>query len=189
MPTELSDGERKILLKLARETIACAVRRQPLPELDWQGMPPVFKEPGVCFVTLTMDGELRGCIGALEAYQPLAEDVREHAAAAALEDYRFLPVHPDELPELEIEISRLTTPLPLPYSSPDDLLHKLRPGIDGVILRYASRRATFLPQVWEKIPQPERFLSHLCAKMGVAEDEWQKHKMDVYIYEVEEFHE
>lgn len=188
MPTELSEDERKILLRLARETITCAAQRQPLPELNWQELPPALKEPGVCFVTLTVDSELRGCIGALEAYQSLAEDVREHAAAAALEDYRFLPVHPEEVPQLEIEISRLTAPVPLQYSSPAELLQKLRPGIDGVILRYASRRATFLPQVWEKIPQPERFLNHLCAKMGVAEDDWRKKKMEVLTYQVEEFH-
>ena len=106
------------------------------------------------------------CIGALEAYQPLAEDVREHAIAAALEDPRFRPVDESELSRIRLEVSRLTAPHPLEYSSSEDLLAKLRPHVDGVILKDDYRRATFLPQVWEKIPDPVDFLDHLCAKMG-----------------------
>ncbi len=142
------------------------------------------------FVTLTeRSGELRGCIGTLEAHQPLVEDVREHAAAAATLDYRFSPVMPDEVTELRIEISRLTTPLPLEYTSPDELPARLRPGVDGVILRDGGHRATFLPQVWEKVGDPEEFLAHLCLKMGAPANLWRRKKMDVLIYQVEEFHE
>jgi AmmeMemoRadiSam system protein A len=125
----------------------------------------------------------------LEAHQPLAEDVREHAVAAALQDYRFPPVSPDEVPELQIEISRLTTPQKLEYHGADDLLGKLRPGVDGVILRDGFRRATFLPQVWEKIPDPVEFMNHLCQKMGVDASSWRYRQLEVLIYQVEEFHE
>jgi AmmeMemoRadiSam system protein A len=134
-------------------------------------------------------GNLRGCIGALEPYQSLAEDVREHAVAAALQDYRFPPVQASELAGIEIEVSRLTAPVPLEYKDAGDLPSKLRPGVDGVILRDGFRRATFLPQVWEKIPDPDEFLANLCYKMGAAPDTWRKKKLEVLVYQVEEFHE
>jgi len=125
----------------------------------------------------------------LEPYQPLAEDVREHAVAAALQDYRFPNVGPEELTQIEIEVSRLTSPIPLAYTTPEDLLSKLRPGIDGVLLHDGSRRATFLPQVWDKLPDPADFLDNLCYKMGAPSDLWRKKHLDVSIYQVEEFHE
>ncbi len=187
--SQLSDDERKLLLQLARESIEAAVNNRPLPVLDLERLSEALRGNGASFVTLTEDGELRGCIGALEAYQPLAEDVREHAVAAAQEDFRFYPVRPKEVPHLQIEISRLTQPQALEYSTPEDLLNQLRPGVDGVILRDGLRRATFLPQVWEKIPNPAEFLAHLCAKMGAAENTWRKKHLAVQIYQVEEFHE
>ena len=136
-----------------------------------------------------MRGDLRGCIGALEAYQPLAEDVREHAVAAALNDYRFPPVQVAELNGISLEVSRLTAPVPLEYTSPEDLVAKLRPGVDGVILRDGGRRATFLPQVWEKLPDAENFLANLCHKMGASPDLWRRKHLEVLTYQVEEFHE
>ena len=136
-----------------------------------------------------MGGELRGCIGALEPYQPLAEDVREHAVAAALEDYRFPQVQEKELAKIAVEVSRLTVPVPLEYTDHDDLLAKLHPGVNGVILRDGFRRATFLPQVWDKIPAPAEFLANLCYKMGAAPDTWREKHLDVLVYQVEEFHE
>ena len=181
--------ERTILLQLARQAIDSVVHRKPLPSLDLSSLPPSLTGPGASFVTLTRHGELRGCIGALEAYQPLAEDVREHAVAAATEDFRFPPVQVDELPHIQIEISRLTPSSPLDYSRPEDLPGCLRPHVDGVVLRDGWRRATFLPQVWEKIPDPEDFLANLCYKMGVSPDLWRNKKLEVFIYQVEEFHE
>jgi AmmeMemoRadiSam system protein A len=136
-----------------------------------------------------MRGQLRGCIGALEPYQPLAQDVREHAVAAALEDPRFPPVSERELSGIEIEVSRLTRPLPLDYKDASDLLSKLRPHVDGVILRDGLHRATFLPQVWEKIPDPAEFLDNLCYKMGTSPDLWRKKHLDVFTYQAEEFSE
>jgi AmmeMemoRadiSam system protein A len=110
---------------------------------------------------LTINRELRGCIGALEATHSLAEDVRVHAVAAALDDYRFPVVREEEISKITIEISRLTTPNLLEYDNPEELLAQIRPGVDGVVLKQGVRRATFLPQVWVKIPEVEVFLSML----------------------------
>jgi hypothetical protein len=189
MDDQLTDEEKQALLKMARQALVAGVGGQPLPALDPAALTPALKAPGASFVTLTEHGELRGCIGALEPYQSLAEDVREHAVAAALEDYRFSQVQEAELEKIEIEVSRLTRPVPLEYSDTDDLLARLRPGIDGVILRDGLRRATFLPQVWEKVPDKEDFLAQLCWKMGAAPDTWRKKNLEVLVYQVEEFHE
>jgi AmmeMemoRadiSam system protein A len=115
--------------------------------------------------------------------------VREHAIAAALKDPRFPPVREDELNRIQIEVSRLTRPVPLEYKDAVDLLSKLRPQVDGVILSDGARRATFLPQVWEKIPDPAEFLNNLCYKMGIHDNAWRTRHLDVLIYQVEEFHE
>ena len=117
----LSLEERTTLLRLARQSITLAAARKPLPPLNLDEYTPALREWGASFVTLTEQGELRGCIGALEPYQPLVEDVYEHAAAAAMEDYRFPQVRPTEVPHIQIEISRLTTPMPLDYDSPGNL--------------------------------------------------------------------
>ena len=186
---KLTIEEKRLLLKLARQALESGVRGEILPRLDLASMPARLLEQGASFVTLTIGGNLRGCIGALQAYQPLAEDVREHAVAAALQDFRFPNVQPDELPNIEIEISRLTPPVPLSYDTPEDLLARLRPGVDGVLLSNGSRRATFLPQVWEKLPDPAEFLGNLCYKMGAPFDLWRKKHLDVSIYQVDEFHE
>jgi hypothetical protein len=186
---KLTDDEKRTLLGLAREALECGVCGQKLSPLDLQSLSPRLQACGTSFVTLTINGNLRGCIGALEPCQPLVEDVREHAVAAALQDFRFPLVCPEELSQIKLEISRLTVPVPLEYCSPEDLLAKLRPGIDGVVLRDRSRRATFLPQVWEKLPDPIDFLDNLCAKMGAAPDLWRKKHLDVLVYQVEEFHE
>src|SRR5512147_2829516 len=190
MTTEqLTNMEKQILLRMAREAMEHGVRGEKLAPLDKTSFSPRLLEQGASFVTLTVRGQLRGCIGALEAYQPLAQDVREHAVAAALEDPRFPPVSERELNGIEIEVSRLTRPVPLEYRDASDLLSKLRPHVDGVILRDAFRRATFLPQVWEKIPDPAEFLDNLCYKMGANPDLWRKKHLEVLIYHVEEFHE
>jgi uncharacterized protein len=186
----LSPEEKHRLLQIARHSIEQAVCGIPHPAPKLDELSPRLCEKGVCFVTLTVrSGELRGCIGALEVRRPLALDVWEHAAAAALDDYRFLPVRAEEVPHLQIEISRLTHPEPLDYESPEDLPRLLHPTVDGVVIRDGLNRATFLPQVWEKLPDPAMFLNHLCQKMGVASDLWRQKKLQVDIYHVEEFHE
>lgn len=186
---KLTNDEKLTLLCLARQALECGVRGQKLTPLDLPSLTPRLQSCGTSFITLTIEGELRGCIGGLEPCQPLAQDVREHAVAAALQDYRFPVVCPEELPHIKLEISRLTVPVPLEYYSPEDLLGKLHPGIDGVVLRDGLRRATFLPQVWEKLPDPAGFLDSLCYKMGAAPDLWRRKHLDVLVYQVEEFHE
>jgi len=143
------------------------------------------------FVTLYQGGNLRGCIGGLEPRWPLAEDVRVHAVAAALQDPRFPPVTPQELPDIEIEVSVLSPLQPLNYRTPEDLIRHLRPGVDGVLLEdpESGARATFLPQVWEKLPDPRAFLSHLALKAGLPPDAWLHRPLRIWTYQVEEFRE
>ncbi|HCS37973.1 MAG TPA: AmmeMemoRadiSam system protein A [Anaerolineaceae bacterium] len=189
MENPLSNHEKDFLLTLARQTIVKAVNNQPLPTWNDADLTDAMKQKGASFVTLTKDGDLRGCIGSLEAYQSLIEDVRDHARQAALEDYRFPPVKDAEIPRLHIEISRLTPSFPLKYHNPEDLPGLLNPNVDGVILKDGFRRATFLPQVWQQLPKAEEFLSHLCTKMGAASDLWLRKVLEVSIYHVEEFEE
>ncbi len=186
---KLTPDEQKTLLALARQALEAGVAGKPVNPPDPASLTPGLSRDGASFVTLTIGGQLRGCIGALEAYQPLAADVAEHAVAAALEDPRFPPVRPDELPRINIEISRLTTPEALEYNGPEDLLSLLRPHIDGVIVRDGFRRATFLPQVWEKIPDPSEFMDNLCYKMGADPGLWRHKHLALQVYQVEEFHE
>ena len=190
MQEKLTHEEQKTLLRLAREAMERGVKGDELSSLDQSSLPLHLREEGSSFITLTSRGQLRGCIGALEAYQSLAEDVREHAVAAALKDPRFPPVSEDELSGIQIEVSRLTRPVPLEYKDAADLLSKLHPHVDGVILRDdLYHRATFLPQVWEKIRDPAEFLNNLCYKMGVEPDLWRRKHFEVLTYQVEEFHE
>ena len=189
MNAQLSLEEQQTLLCMAREAMECSVRGKKLTPLDEGSLSHHLREQGASFVTLTIHGQLRGCIGALEAHQSLAHDVREHAIAAALEDPRFPPVREDELSRIQIEVSRLTRPVPLEYKEASELLSKLRPHVDGVILRDGGRRATFLPQVWEKIPEPAEFMDNLCYKMGVSDNTWRIKHLEVLVYQVEEFHE
>lgn len=189
MEDSLTVEEQMTLLRIARDALEHGVKHEKLSALDGASLTPHLREDGASFVTLTVRGQLRGCIGALEPYQPLAQDVREHTIAAALEDPRFPPVSERELNGIEIEVSRLTRPIPLEYKDADDLLSKLQPHVDGVILRDAFRRATFLPQVWEKISDPAEFLDNLCYKMGASPELWRRKHLDVLIYQVEEFRE
>ena len=190
MEDKLTFEEQQTLLRLARAAMERAVRGEKLAPLDEATLSPHLHEQGSSFITLTVRGQLRGCIGGLEARQSLAEDVRQHAVAAALEDPRFPPVTQDELNGIQIEVSRLTRPHPLEYKDAEDLLSKLRPQVDGVILRDGMyHRGTFLPQVWEKIPDAAEFLNNLCYKMGVSKNLWRNKHLDVLIYQVEEFHE
>ncbi|MEP6894549.1 MAG: AmmeMemoRadiSam system protein A [Chloroflexota bacterium] len=189
MDAQLTIEEQQTLLRMAREAMEYGVRGKKLPALDEETLSKHLLEQGASFITLTIRGQLRGCIGGLEARQSLAKDVRDHAIAAALEDPRFPAVREDELNRIQIEVSRLTRPIPLEYQDAADLLSKLRPHVDGVILRDGFRRATFLPQVWEKILDPAEFMNNLCYKMGVNDKAWRIKHFEVLIYQVEEFHE
>ncbi|MCC7130872.1 MAG: AmmeMemoRadiSam system protein A [Anaerolineae bacterium] len=189
MDDKLTPDERRFLLELARAAIEAHLSGKPAPELKRAELAENLLQPGATFVTITLGGELRGCVGTLEAYQPLAEDVIEHAVAAAAADFRFPPLRLEELGRVKIEISRLTPPADLEYATPQDLLRRLRPQVDGVTIFDGNRRATFLPQVWEKLPDPAEFLDHLCYKMGAAPGLWRARKLRVQTYQVEEFHE
>ncbi len=185
----INQADQKTLLKIARNALENSVGGQVLSEINLNELSPALQANGASFVTLTKNGGLRGCIGTLEAYQPLAEDVQEHAVAAAMQDPRFPIVQPQECRMIDIEVSILTPKVPLQYSGSQDLIDKIRPGIDGVVLQNGFRKATFLPQVWEKLPDPAEFLSHLCMKMGAPSGLWRKKHLQVFLYQVQEFHE
>jgi len=157
-----------LLLQLARDAIGekfgmTARTFTPLPELH---------KPGATFVTLRQSHRLRGCIGSLTAYRPLLEDVRGNACSAAFADPRFAPLTADELPATRIEVSLLTTPEQLHFRDENHALGLLRPHIDGVVLSARNCRATFLPQVWEELPQARQFIAHLKQKAGLPADFW-----------------
>jgi AmmeMemoRadiSam system protein A len=185
----ISPESKNRLLRIARETIESNLQKKAEAGLELSSLPLELQAEGACFVTLTRDGELRGCIGSLEARQPLAMDVQEHAVDAAFHDFRFPPLTESELPGLHIELSVLSAPEPLLYQNAEDLPGLLRPGVDGVILARGMRRATFLPQVWEKVPEPATFLDMLCEKMGLDYDLWRRQKLDVFTYQVDSFEE
>jgi AmmeMemoRadiSam system protein B/AmmeMemoRadiSam system protein A len=146
----------------------------PPGPLDLPASPPALCAPGAAFVTLThrLTDRLRGCIGSVEAHRPLAQDVHGHGYDAGFRDSRFPPVAERELPDLRVSVSVLTPSVPLPFADRDDLLSKMRPGVDGLILEDRGRRGLFLPQVWEQVPAPETFLSHLLRKAGLPETYW-----------------
>jgi AmmeMemoRadiSam system protein A len=185
----LSKIDKKKLLKIAREAITCVVRNEQLERIKLQEHSQLLRDHGASFVTLTIRGKLRGCIGTLEANQPLVLDVQEHAVAAAMEDYRFPVVREEELQLISIEISRLTPVHLMDYSTHEDLVSKIRVNVDGVLIKANGRRATFLPQVWEKVPDTEQFLSQLCMKMGGPPDLWREKHLQIYTYQVEKFKE
>lgn len=164
--------EQDTLLALARRAIAYGVAHQRPPELDVRELPEVLREPGAAFVTLHLHGALRGCVGSLEARQALGLDVAENAFNAAFRDPRFAPLTASELNAIDIHISVLTPAQPLLVSSEQDLLQQLRPGTDGLIIEEGRRRGTFLPAVWEQLPDPRDFLRHLKRKAGFPETYW-----------------
>jgi AmmeMemoRadiSam system protein A len=123
-------------------------------------------------VTLEKSGRLRGCIGSLQAHQPLVQDLAQNAYRAGFKDPRFPPITPEELPDISASISILSAPEQMLFQDEEDLLAQLVPGVDGLILQDGPRRATFLPQVWEQLPDPKQFISHLKRKAGMAEDHW-----------------
>lgn len=158
----------RVLIEIARGAIAekFGASRLQLPQEDW------LHRPAATFVTLTLDGNLRGCIGSLQAYRELAEDVRHNALSAAFQDPRFLPLTRDEFSLIEVEVSLLTEVQPISFSDETDAVAQLRPGIDGIVFESGRFRSTFLPQVWEQLPQPRDFLAMLKRKAGLPDDFW-----------------
>ncbi|MDO9310372.1 MAG: AmmeMemoRadiSam system protein A [Nitrosomonas sp.] len=162
----------KILLQIARTAISRALRVSSATAAEVDENMPWLSEPGATFVTLTQWGELRGCIGSLQACDPLIEDVSNNAVSAALYDPRFSPLAADELGTVSLEVSLLSELQPLGFTSEADALAQLRPDIDGVVFEYGPYRSTFLPQVWESFPQPRQFLARLKSKARLSEDFW-----------------
>ena len=156
------------LLPIARASIARTLGRS----LAASETAPWLLDPGACFVTLTQQGELRGCIGSLEAHRPLLVDVKANAVAAAFRDPRFSPLAVQELEYTEIEISLLSPMRALTFAGEAEALAQLRPGVDGVVFEFGARRSTFLPQVWEQLPDTQEFMAHLKRKAGLPASFW-----------------
>ncbi|MGC9348241.1 MAG: AmmeMemoRadiSam system protein A [Anaerolineae bacterium] len=186
----LSEDEGRFLVRFARHTIAGALRDELPTEESVDPPTERLSQPGAAFVTLhTGAGALRGCIGSLMAHRPLIEDVRANALAAAFDDPRFPPLTLAELPNIVVEVSVLTTPKPLDYEAGQDLIEKLRPHVDGVVIQQGWHRATFLPQVWEQLPSPVEFLTNLCYKAGLPASTWRQGDLEVLTYRVQKFEE
>jgi AmmeMemoRadiSam system protein A len=166
------DALGRALVAMARHAIGAELGVPDIDAVSASVDHPALAEPGATFVTLFMQTGLRGCIGTLEARRPLGVDVRANAAAAAFSDPRFPPLSKSEFPETRVEVSLLSAPEPIAAQSARSLLEALRPGIDGLVLDYAGRRATFLPQVWESLPDPGDFLAELKRKAGLPADFW-----------------
>jgi AmmeMemoRadiSam system protein A len=184
----ISTEDKRYLLQLARTVILDHLGEKtprPLPDRST----PEFLEKRGCFVTLHANNRLRGCIGIIEPVMPLIAAVKEYAVHAGFHDPRFSPVTLREMKQITIEISILTKPVPLKYQHADDLKKQLKPGVHGVILTHGYHRATFLPQVWEQLPETEDFLGHLCQKAGVEKTCWKAAKTAVEVYEVSVFSE
>jgi uncharacterized protein len=171
-PPRLAQAERRALTEVALASIRHGLAAgQPLP-IDLPAYPPSLREARAVFVTLRRAGRLRGCVGELEAVRPLVESTARHAYAAAFRDPRFRPLGSEELADLAIHLSVLGPPEPLDVASEAELLAILRPGVDGLLIEDGPHRATFLPAVWESLPEPAHFLRELKQKAGLPAGHW-----------------
>jgi len=189
----LNKAQGQILLQIARRTIADRLGvKMPADKPDalkTAKTDRALQDHRGTFVTLTIDGNLRGCIGSLTPLESIVEGVQRNAINAAFKDPRFNLLTREEFENVAIEVSILSEPKPLQYKDGDDLVSKLRVNIDGVIIRKGSASATFLPQVWAQLPQPEFFLEHLCRKSGLSNDAWRSGQLEVFTYQVQYFEE
>ncbi len=183
---EFDPGDRTALLKIAQRSISHGLEKGiPLP-VDPNGFSEKLRLERASFVTLNRLGNLRGCIGHLKAIQPLVSDVAENAFSAAFRDPRFTPLKNSELEGLELHISVLSPAIPIEFKSQADLLEKLRPGVDGLILKMGRQQGTFLPSVWDSLPDARSFLQHLKLKAGLAQDYWSD-DISFFRYQTESF--
>jgi AmmeMemoRadiSam system protein A len=189
----LTTQQGMALVALARQTLAHhfnpSSTSPAAQDLERQLADPAFQARCGTFVTLKINNQLRGCIGSLTADASIVAGVRDNALNAAFRDPRFSPLTHAELDGVHIEVSVLSAPVELDYGDADDLLAKLKPGIDGVILKKGLASATFLPQVWDQLPRPEAFLSNLCMKAGLTPDRWRRGDLAIQIYRVQYFEE
>lgn len=188
---KLTEDEKKFLLETARRSIAHLLENgRPLELKPADVRYKRLVEDGAAFVTLHLRGKLRGCIGSLEASRPLVFDVIDNAGSAAFRDPRFYPLTKEELKEAVISISVLTHPVKMGVKTPEELLEGLEPKRHGLIIKRGYARATFLPVVWEQLPEKEDFLGQLCMKAGLAPTAWKDtSEMEFYTYEAIEFSE
>ena len=193
MSTEFNEEQGKILLDLARQVImeklGLKIDKNSADQLTAALRDNQFKTHRGTFVTLNIDGGLRGCIGNISDSDSVKDGVRKNAANAAFHDPRFPALSKAELKKIEIEISILSEPKPIEYKDGTDLIKKLKVNVDGVILRKGMAGATFLPQVWKQLPKPEDFLTHLCMKAGLPGDAWENSGLEVLTYQVQYFEE
>ncbi|HEX20163.1 MAG TPA: AmmeMemoRadiSam system protein A [Acidiferrobacteraceae bacterium] len=167
----MDNSQPHVLLQTARKAIYKKLNGQILL-LDINEYDPAFRQPGASFVTLKINHQLRGCVGSLEPYRSLVEDVARNAEAAAFEDSRFPPLTPAEWGDLQISISILNSPEPMSFQSEEDLIRQLRPRVDGLVLQENFHCGTFLPSVWQQLPEPREFLRQLKRKAGLDPDYW-----------------
>ncbi|WP_317930021.1 AmmeMemoRadiSam system protein A [Halioxenophilus sp. WMMB6] len=174
------------LRQLARDAINQELRNETPPPLAVNQWPAAARAPGASFVTLKRNGQLRGCIGNIEAHEPLVQSIRDNAISAAFRDPRFAPLAADELADLELELSVLTTPYPISVASCEELARQLRPNIDGLILSAHGRRGLFLPQVWESLPQANEFIAQLKRKAHLP-DAIEPPELQCELFQVQHF--
>lgn len=184
--SRLTARQRQQLLDIAAHSVAHGLRQGRALVLDVTQYTADLRALGASFVTLRLKGELRGCIGSLQALHPLVIDVAENAYAAAFRDPRFAPLAAVELSELDYHISVLNPATPMQFRDQADLLRQLRPGLDGLILRSGRHQGTFLPSVWESLPTAEQFLAQLKRKAGLSEDAWPD-DVQIWRYTTESF--
>ena len=188
MNQPISPAQGTRLLELARSTLEC--RLLGSGEVSRTGLDDeTLQQQCGTFVTLKINDVLRGCIGNLEADGPIVDSIERNALNAALHDHRFTSLTADELGNVHIDISILSKPERLDYRGGEELVNKLRPLVDGVILRLGQKSATFLPQVWSQLPDPGTFLEHLSHKAGLSPLLWKKEHLDIYTYQVQCFEE
>lgn len=168
----LGERDREVLREVARQSVRSGLNNQRVLVVDVREYSEALQKKRASFVTLNIDGNLRGCIGTLEAYRALVDDVAHNAYAAAFSDPRFPPLGPSEFDKLEYHISVLSDTSPVQFDSEEDLLQQIRPGIDGLVLEDNGYRGTFLPSVWEQLPAKEEFLAHLKQKAGLPASYW-----------------
>ncbi|HKJ99166.1 MAG TPA: AmmeMemoRadiSam system protein A [Desulfotignum sp.] len=189
METKWTQNHGNLLLALARYSIAQKLGvTENVPAPDLSEIPDtLLNEKRGVFVTLHKNGQLRGCIGNIAPEKSVLEGVKENAVSAAFKDTRFAVLTKEELAHIDIEVSLLTPPEKMQFSQTREMLDQLTPFEDGVIVEKDHRRATFLPQVWEQLPDREAFLSQLCLKAGCDPDAWQTGDLNVYTYQVQSF--
>ncbi len=182
----MSIDKGAVLIALARQAVADQLGvnlvTPDIEATDW------LQTKAATFVTLTMHGSLRGCIGTLEPHRPLMDDVQANAVSAAFHDPRFSPLVADEFGLIRIEVSLLSTMQSLPVSDESDACTRIRPDVDGVVLEYGAHKGTFLPQVWAQLPEPVQFMAHLKQKAGLSAGFWHP-DVRLYIYQVDKFRE